>query len=135
MWAESDVDLVLVEWLKPHEQVKEKARDKLLDMTQRWGGFTKPVLVDRETGSLLDGHHRLSVAKRLNLRLIPAICIDYLNSDLIAVELWQNASVENLNKEMVLEMCLSSDLFPPKTTRHITTFDYPPIMVLLEHLR
>ena len=42
MWEESDVQLVLVEWLKPHEEIKVKARDKLLDMTKRWGGYTSP---------------------------------------------------------------------------------------------
>ena len=49
MWEESDVQLVLVEWLKPHEEIKVKARDKLLDMTKRWGGYTKPLLVDINT--------------------------------------------------------------------------------------
>ena len=53
MWTEEDVMLVEVTWLKPHEEIKLKARDKLLDMTKRWGGFTKPVLVDTHTGSLL----------------------------------------------------------------------------------
>ena len=83
MWTEDDVTIVEVNWLKPHEEIKIKARDKLLDMTKRWGGFTKPVLVDSETGSLLDGHHRLSVAKELGLSKIPAICLDYLSSEAI----------------------------------------------------
>ena len=37
MWTEDDVVMVEVNWLKPHEQIKAKARDKLLDMTKRWG--------------------------------------------------------------------------------------------------
>ena len=69
MWEESDVQLVLVEWLKPHEEIKVKARDKLLDMTKRWGGYTKPLLVDMNTGAILDGHHRYSVARLLKLNI------------------------------------------------------------------
>ena len=53
-WNEDDVMLVPVAWLKPHEEIKEKNRDKLLEMTKRWGGYTKPLLVDKQTGTILD---------------------------------------------------------------------------------
>ena len=135
MWTEDDVVIVDVEWLKPHEEIKTKARDKLLDMTKRWGGFTKPVLVDSITGSLLDGHHRLSVAKELGLSKIPAICLDYLSSEEIIVDLWPNSGYESITKSMVIEMCKSSDLFRPKTTKHTTIFDLPPILVSLDELK
>jgi len=135
MWTEDDVTIVEVSWLKPHEEIKIKARDKLLDMTKRWGGFTKPVLVDSETGSLLDGHHRLSVAKELGLSKIPAICLDYLSSDDILLELWPNSSFDEITKQMVIQMCQSDGLFPPKTTKHTTFFDLPPILVSLDELK
>ena len=135
MWTEDDVVMVDVVWLKPHEQIKSKARDKLLDMTRRWGGFTKPVLVDSLTGSLLDGHHRLSVAQELGLSKIPAICLDYLSSEDITLELWPNTDYDTITKSMVIEMCESGDLFPPKTTKHTTIFDLPPILVSLEELK
>ena len=134
MWTEEDVQLVPVDWLKAHEEIKTKPRDKLLDMTQRWGGFTKPILVDALTGSLLDGHHRLSVAQELGLKLIPAICIDYLTSEIITLELWPNANIESVNKTDVIEMCLSNELYPPKTTKHVVIYDLPPILVPLEEL-
>jgi len=135
MWTEDDVVMVDVDWLKPHEQIKSKARDKLLDMTKRWGGFTKPVLVDSITGSLLDGHHRLSVAQELGLSKIPAICLDYLSSEDITLELWPNTDFDTISKMMVIEMCKSEDLFPPKTTKHTTMYDLPPILVRLEELK
>ena len=72
MWSDDSVSLVPLEWLKPHEEIKEKARDKLLQMTKKWGGFTKPLIVDKNTGSLLDGHHRFSVAKKMLLTSVPA---------------------------------------------------------------
>ena len=135
MWTENDVVMVEVDWLKPHEQIKPKARDKLLDMTKRWGGFTKPVLVDSVTGSLLDGHHRLSVAQELGLSKIPAICLDYLSSEDITLELWPNTDFDSITKSMVIQMCESGDLFPPKTTKHTTIFDLPPILVSLDNLK
>jgi hypothetical protein len=135
MWTEDDVIIDDVDWLKPHEQIKSKARDKLLDMTKRWGGFTKPVLVDSLTGSLLDGHHRLSVAQELGLSKIPAICLDYLSSEHITLELWPNTDFDTITKSMVIQMCESGDLFPPKTTKHTTIFDLPPILVSLDELK
>ena len=135
MWTENDVVMVEVDWLKPHEQIKPKARDKLLDMTKRWGGFTKPVLVDSVTGSLLDGHHRLSVAQEFGLSKIPAICLDYLSSEDITLELWPNTDFDSITKSMVIQMCESGDLFPPKTTKHTTIFDLPPILVSLDDLK
>ena len=41
-WEEEDVRLVPVEWLKAHEEIKPKNMEKLLEMTLRWDGFTKP---------------------------------------------------------------------------------------------
>ena len=87
-WEAEDVTLVDIGWLKPHEEVKNRNRDKLLDMTIRWGGFTKPLVVDSVTGSILDGHHRYSVALSLNLKRIPVILIDYLADDEIIVDVW-----------------------------------------------
>ena len=65
--GEDGVALVEVSWLKAHEEIKPKNRDKLLEMTKRWGGYTRPLLVDSKTGAILDGHHRYSVAIELGL--------------------------------------------------------------------
>lgn len=135
MWGDESVSLVPVEWLKAHEEIRVRARDKLLDMTKRWGGFTKPLVVDKKTGSLLDGHHRYSVARLLNLTSVPAICVDYLFDETIIVETWPNSDYEEITKKDVVDMCLSDDLFPPKTSRHMFAYDIPPIFISLDALR
>ena len=135
MWGDESVSLVPVEWLKTHEEIRVRARDKLLDMTKRWGGFTKPLVVDKKTGSLLDGHHRYSVACLLNLTSVPAICVDYLSDETIIVETWPNSDYEEITKKDVVDMCLSDDLFPPKTSRHMFAYDIPPIFISLDALR
>ena len=93
MWDEEDVQLVPVEWLKPHEEIKPRNRDKLLEMTKRWGGYTKPLIVDRVTGAILDGHHRYSIALELNLAQLPVIAVDYLLDETIEVDVWPSATV------------------------------------------
>lgn len=128
------VQLVPLQWLKPHEEVKSRNRDKLLDMTKRWGGYTKPLIVDQRTGAILDGHHRYAIGQILNLKRVPAICVDYLNDASITVDVWPQSGFESLTKEQVIEMSLSGEVFPPKTSRHAMAEDTPPIFVPLEEL-
>jgi hypothetical protein len=126
--------LVPYEWLKPHEEIKTRNRDKLLEMTKRWGGFTKPLVVDKCTGAILDGHHRYSIAGQLNLARVPAICVDYLSDERIEVDVWPAAELDSITKQQVVDMSLSGGLFPPKTSRHTIADDLPPIHVSLEVL-
>ena len=133
-WEADDVSLVSLDWLKPHEEIKFKNRDKLLDMTKRWGGFTKPMLVDSETGAILDGHHRHSVAVSLNLKRVPVILIDYLRDEQIEVDVWPGCGLDTITKQQVIDMSLSGNLYPPKTSKHTISNHMPPIHVLLEEL-
>jgi len=133
-WEADDISLVPVEWLKPHEEIKVKNRDKLLEMTKRWRGFTKPMLVDSITGAILDGHHRHSVAVSLELKRVPAILIDYLNDEEIKVDVWPGCGLDSITKQQVIDMSLSDNLFPPKTSKHTISNHMPPIHVLLDEL-
>ena len=133
-WEADDISLVPVEWLKPHEEIKVKNRDKLLEMTKRWRGFTKPMLVDSTTGAILDGHHRHSVAVSLELKRVPAILIDYLNDEEIKVDVWPGCGLDSITKQQVIDMSLSDNLFPPKTSKHTISNHMPPIHVLLDEL-
>ena len=53
-----EVELVPLEVLRPHEQIIQKKVDQLERITHRWNAYTKPLLLDRSTGTILDGHHR-----------------------------------------------------------------------------
>jgi len=133
-WESDDVQLVPISWLKPHEEINVKARDKLLDMTKRWKGYTKPLLVDNKTGTILDGHHRYSIGLELDLKRLPAICIDYLTDDGISVSLWPASKLESISKEEIIQMALSNKVYPAKTSRHELENHLPPIHVLLDVL-
>jgi hypothetical protein len=103
-------------------------------MTKRWGGYTKPLIVDKRTGAILDGHHRYSIAGELNLAQIPVIAVDYLADESIEVDVWPSAELESLTKQEVIDMSLSNKVFPPKTSRHRIADHLPPIHVPLEVL-
>ena len=128
------VQLIPVEVLKPHEQVIQKKVDQLERMTIRWDAYTKPLLVDGATGTILDGHHRFEIAKRLDLQCLPCVVVDYLYDDSITLLLWPSSDREGITKDDVIQAGLSGDLMPPKTSRHLLSDDLPPISVPLSRL-
>ena len=123
-----------VEVLKPHEQIIQKKVDQLERMTIRWDAYTKPLLVDGATGTILDGHHRFEIAKRLDLQCLPCVVVDYLYDDSITLLLWPSSDREGITKDDVIQAGLSGDLMPPKTSRHLLSDDLPPISVPLSRL-
>ena len=128
------VQLIPVEVLKPHEQVIQKKVTQLEKMTMRWNAYTKPLLVDGATGTILDGHHRFEIAKRLGLQCLPCVVVDYLEDDSIALMLWPNSDREVITKQDVIDAGMSGDLMSPKTSRHLMSDDLPPISVPLSRL-
>ena len=130
-----DVELVPITWLRPHEEVKPRNVDTLHEMTLRWSAYTKPLLVDGASGTILDGHHRYQVGIRIGLSRLPVIKVDYLSDDSIELDLWPASNIESLTKQEVIDTALSAGLYPPKTTRHRFSDHLPPIAVPLDLLR
>ena len=132
----ADVQLVDLAWLKPHEQIVSWARvNGLRKATLTWDAYTEPLLVDSRTGAILDGHHRYNVALQLRLKQVPAVLVDYVGDKTIEVDVWPGCGRLQLRKEEVIAMALSSDVFPPKTSRHRFTESLPPISIPLSVLR
>ncbi|ETW03158.1 hypothetical protein H310_05577 [Aphanomyces invadans] len=130
------VVLVLVSWLKAHEAIVSASRvDGLRRATVKWDAYLEPLLVDRKTGAILDGHHRYTVAVQLGLLTVPAVLVDYLEDNSITVDVWPECGRDSLTKEEVIAMALSDDVFPPKTSRHAFSDNLPPIKIALDKLR
>jgi len=128
------VELVPLETLLPHEQVEEHRVDNLEKMTLRWRAYTKPLLIDGRTGTILDGHHRTKVAERMELLCLPCVLVDYLEDDRVTLAVWPNSGRDSLEKEEVIQAALSGELFPPKTSRHLMSDHLPPISISLSRL-
>ena len=128
------VDLVPVELLRPHEQTIAKKVNQLEKMTHRWGAYVLPLVVDKRTGVILDGHHRHQVALRLDLLSLPCVCVDYFADNSIELEVWPNSNIDQISKEDVISAGLSERLYPPKTSRHRLPDHLPPIAIPLSRL-
>lgn len=123
------VELVPLEWLKTHEEIKTKKYEKLLSISKKWGAQRKPILVDKQTGVILDGHHRHAVAKSLGLQKIAVIATNYLDDGSINLETRNRDIAISISKEQVISMGLSENNFPPKVTKHSLEKEMPDIWV------
>jgi len=114
--------------LKPHEQIRFTRVLLVFAKIVLTGRFTTPLLIDSETKTILDGHHRCWVAKMLGLKRIPCYCVNYLEEQSIRVH--SRRSNILVNKDDVLRIATSGKVFPHKTTRHeyeIPTFVPVPL--------
>jgi ParB-like chromosome segregation protein Spo0J len=129
-----EVELVPLEVLRAHEQIISEKVDQLERMTHRWNAFTKPLLIDRTTGTILDGHHRYEVALRLELQCLPCVLVDYLEDASIELDVWPNCGRDSISKQDVVDAAMAGELMAPKTSRHRFSDHLPPIAVPLSRL-
>ena len=128
--------VVLVETvsLRGHEEViPDNLETRTSKMLRK--GFYKPIIVDRGSMVILDGHHKWTAAKSLGLARVPVILVDYLVDEGVLVDVWPDCGRESIAKTEVLEMGVSGDVFPPKTSRHTLPFKIPSISIPLSDLK
>lgn len=100
--------------LLAHEQVSQQRLAVMMSLINQRGEIINPIIIDKKTRVILDGHHRAESLRRLGYRLAPVMAVDYF-SDKVRVFLRR----KELIKEMVLSRALKKRLLPDKTTRHL----------------
>ena len=80
-------------------------------------------------------HHRHQVGIRIGLSRLPVIKVDYLEDAGIELDVWPSCELTDLTKQQVIDMALSGNVYPPKTSRHRFSDHLPPIAVPLDLLR
>ncbi len=109
------VDLHPLNALLPHEETDASYRQALKkEMAEN--RYVRPIVADRQSGTVLDGHHRLHAARELGLVRIPVVFLDY-GDGAIVVESWRAGSP--VAKKDVLDRAKEGSLFAPKTTKHM----------------
>jgi len=81
------------------------------------GKLKNPLLIDEKTKTILNGHHRCWIAKKIGFKRIPCYCVDYLNDE--SIKVYPRRPDIPINKSVVINMALSEKVFPYKTTRHV----------------
>lgn len=110
------ITLVPVNALKQHEHIVDENLLRIQHELKRDGMIKDPIIADKRTMVILDGHHRYNALRRMGYKYIPVYLVDY-NSDHITVEAWRSG--EHVTKAEVVRAGLTANLLPAKTSRHI----------------
>jgi hypothetical protein len=103
--------------LLPHESFSRLRAALLMLKMLASGHFTRPILIDAQSGTILDGHHRCKASRWLGLARVPVCSVDYLVEGSVAVHARRPQLA--VTKEDVLRSARAGTLFPRKTTRHV----------------
>jgi len=125
----NDIELIDVEFLKHVEGFSDKRvewlKNKIID-EEIWN---RPICIDRTHGIVMDGQHRMEVAKELGMSVIPAICFEHED-----VDFWSLRDSHEVNLELVIEKSLSNNQYPYKTVKYGFPIEIPECAINLEDL-
>lgn len=107
--------------LVPHEEVDQERLLLLVKQIARDGALYSPVMVDRSSMVILDGHHRVNALKLLGCSLTPVYLVDYRDPS-IRVTQWRKDV--KVSKRSVVEAGLSGRPYPPRVSKH--EWGFPP---------
>ncbi len=127
-----EIKIIDIDLLKPHEMIVECHLLKLAEEIKRDGLIKDPIIVDRNTMIILDGHHRFNALKRMGMNFCPVCLVDYKNEN-IKVGCWRKN--ENVTKEKVIAAGITGKLLVPKTSKHEIPGRPVSLMIPLEKLR
>lgn len=116
------IKLIPLEHLRVSEAFCQQHVDELVMQILDKKAWSHPILVERKSNVILDGHHRFEAAKILKLAKIPCMVIDYTNPK-ISVSCW-NTGIK-LDKDQIISQSLQGVLLERKSTRHHLDINIP----------
>ena len=110
-----DFKYIDTELLLSHENYIEERHNKLFDyINSSQNDITIPaIIICKDNYTIIDGHHRVSIIKKLKIKKCPCILVNYKNSNIIV-----NINKSNITKDMVIESSKTGCLLNPKSTCH-----------------
>lgn len=110
------VSAIPVGRLVPHEEHDERRALRLARHIGRVGVWTAPLVIERDSLMVMDGHHRLRAAQALRLSVLPVVLLSYEEGGVL-LQAWRKGEV--WSPAAVLSRARSGSLLPYKTTRHL----------------
>ena len=105
---------------------------KIKNLIKKSGFFKEPIIVDKNNLVILDGHHRFNSCKLLGFIKIPCVTVDYFNDPKIRVIARRKEFI--INKKIVINMGLSKNVFPTKTTKHYIPYRVKKLKIPIKKL-
>lgn len=132
------VELVDIDFLKPLELVFNSHFNNLEKMILDNGYIVKPIIADKNTGTILDGSHRYAFLVKNGYLTAPVHFVDYLSDNIrLGTKLKHRFLVDDdisLTKDECIKRAEEGNLLPPRTTRHFFSFRKKDFIVKLSEL-
>jgi len=114
----------------PSEEVDTGAVHRLAASIERASAWNTLIPIERDTGIVMDGNHRVRAAALLGLHHLPCVLLDYADPR-VSVTHWRTGApfcVDSIREHILVQR----RVFPYKTTRHrfspgLPTTDIPLI--------
>jgi len=85
---EYDITMVEIEDLIPHEMTIDEELEHFKDEIVIDGTIFYPILVDKESLVILDGHHRQAGLTQLGYKNIPVVYLNYMDDSIVQLGTW-----------------------------------------------
>lgn len=127
------IHFVDIQKLVAHERTNHAHLIDVQAQIHACGMVRRPVVVDKDSGVILDGHHRVKALKALGAVKVPVLYVRYKDMG-VRVYLRRKELLMDMVKKFVVERAKSHKLFPSKTTRHVVYKGRPTHIVLVSDL-
>lgn len=124
------VELISTEGLQHIEDFDPQRVAELKEKIKKEALWTVPIIVEKKNKMVLDGQHRMEVAKAMGLKQIPAIVVDYND-----VKVWTLRREYPVSQRKVYAKVNSGNYYPYKTVKHKFSFTIPEICIELDKLK
>ena len=115
------IEVIPTNSLRHIESFDDERVKKLQNEIKKCGIWKVPLVVEKCGNLVLDGQHRLEAAKRMGLKKIPVLIVDYHDVKVWSLRKEIPVSVEAVRKRVLQE----NDIFPYKTVKHKFQFWVP----------
>lgn len=129
----AQLGLINIDDLKIHESVDSDHLRDLQSQISLDGHIKVPIIVDKNSMVVLDGHHRLNCCRNLGFKKIPCMLVDYFGDPEITVS--SRRKKFKITKKIVVAAGLTGSLFPRKTTRHCVPYKFKNLFIPLTYLQ
>ncbi len=83
-----ELDFLDKDFLRPHEETILSKTNYVMENISRSRILRRPLIIDKNSFIIIDGHHRYEALVRLGVRKIPVILVDYINDESISLDKW-----------------------------------------------
>jgi len=126
---DTTIELVNVGDLHHVEGFSDKRVEWLRHKICNDGVWNLPICIDGELGIVMDGQHRMEVARALNFSLIPAVKFEHSE-----VDFWSLRENHDVSLEKILQNHRSGEIYPYKTVKYKFPIPIPSCSISLEEL-